>query len=225
LGSKIAPQVYIITDRHATNGRPLGDVVREALRGADDFRGKNGRIPVAVQLREKDLLGGPLLELARSLGEIARTAGAAFFVNDRLDVALAAAADGVHLPANGFGGARARQIAPTLRVAVSTHSAADVRAARDAGADFVVFGPIFDTPSKRRFGDPLGIETLRTVTGLGIPVLALGGVDSSSARVCLKTGSAGLAGIRNILSAKEPALAVNTFLTCVEATKNECVPR
>ena len=122
-----APRLYLITDRKATGGRPLVEVVAAALAGIAG----SGLDPgdVAVQLREKDLDGRALTDLGRALRATTAAAGVRLFVNDRIDVALAVGADGVHLGGTSLVPAEARALAPALAIAVSTHGLADVRAA------------------------------------------------------------------------------------------------
>src|SRR6185503_18359592 len=148
---------------------------------------------VAVSLREKDLDARALLALARELRAVTRDAGAALFVNDRIDVALAAGADGVHLGGRSLPPADVARLAPSLRVAVSTHDRVEVEAAaRAPNVAFAVFGPIWDTPSKRPYGPPVGLEALREVARLRLlPLLALGGVTPARAPSCLAAGAAG----------------------------------
>jgi thiamine-phosphate pyrophosphorylase len=110
-------------------------------------------------------------------------------------VALAAGLDGVHLPAHAVTAERVRgQVPAGFLIAVSCHRVAEVEAAR--GADFVVFGPVFATPSKLAYGPPLGLDALREAARCPIPVLALGGVTADNAAECLAAGVAGVAGIR-----------------------------
>jgi thiamine-phosphate pyrophosphorylase len=136
------PVVHLITDRRLAPD--LAVRVAAALMGIQPGS-------VAIHLREKDLGGAALLVLARALAAVCRARGQLLLVNDRLDVALAAGAHGVHLPAAGVPVADARRLlCPAALVGVSCHSVADVRRARDAGASFATFGPVFDTPSKRR---------------------------------------------------------------------------
>jgi thiamine-phosphate pyrophosphorylase len=208
------PALYLITDRKNTVGRPLAEVVARALVGAAQFRGADGRVPVAVCLREKDLEGAALLQLGRSLRGICTAAGAAFFVNGRLDVALACDADGVHLPVLGILPQEVRAIAPDLRVGVSTHTSDEVAAAARARADFVVFGPVFETPSKRDLLNPRGVAGLSQITSLGVPVLALGGITVDNAGTCKTVGADGVACIRAVLAADDPARVTAAFLAC-----------
>lgn len=161
----------------------------------------------ALQLRAKHLDGRALLDAARALAPLARRHGALLFVNSRLDVALAAGADGVHLPAAGLPPDVARRLAPRLLIGASTHSLAEARAAAHAGADFVSFGPVYATPSKARYGEPLGLASLaEAVRALAIPVFALGGVTLDTAPACLAVG-ARVACIRAVLGDDDPARA------------------
>jgi thiamine-phosphate pyrophosphorylase len=154
-----------------------------------------------------------MLDLARALRQVVADAGQLLLVNDRIDVALAAGADGVHLPSAGIPPGDARRLVGSgLLVAVSCHSAADVARARDAGADFATFGPLFETPSKREFGPPVGLGPLHEASLLGLPLVALGGVDASNASAAVAAGAYGLAAIRAWLEAPEPAAVVRQFL-------------
>jgi thiamine-phosphate pyrophosphorylase len=152
-----------------------------------------------VQLREKNLNARVLYELTARAARLTRETETRLLVNDRADVARAAGADGVHLTTYSLDAEVVRRTfdEPFL-VGVSTHTLAEARAARDAGASFVVFGPIFDTPSKRAYGSPAGLDALReTARALSpFPVLALGGIDARSAPDALSAGAAGIAAIR-----------------------------
>jgi len=140
-------------------------------------------------------------EFARAAIECARPHGARVLVNDRLDVAMATGADGVHLrassiPAHEVRAVTARKGFNDFLIGVSTHSIAEARLAEDGGADFIVCGPVYDTPSKRSFGPPLGLELFAEICGATpIPVLALGGINLSNYREPLRRGAAGLAAI------------------------------
>ena len=210
-----APALYLITARAATRGRPLVDLIAQALAAADPFRRDDGRLPLAICLREKDLDGAALIDLARSIAQLCHAAGADFFVNTRLDVALASGADGVHLPAAGIPPAEVRAAAPNLRVGLSTHTSGEVAAAARAGSgvDFVVFGPVFETPSKQGFLNARGLTELSCAAGLGIPLLALGGITPSAVEDCEKAGAAGVGCIRAVWSADDVAAATVSFLS------------
>jgi thiamine-phosphate pyrophosphorylase len=208
------PRLYLVTDRHATGGRPLAAVVRRALLGLAG----TGVPPraVAVQLREKDLSGRALCELAHALRIETAAAGAQFYVNDRIDVALAVGADGVHLGGEALSAADARAIGPALAVGVSAHGLDDVRAAAGR-ADFAFLGPIYDTPSKRRYGSPLGAAALIAAAGLGLPLVAIGGIEPAAVGGAVTAGARGVACIRAVMSAADPAAAVRAFCEALAA--------
>jgi thiamine-phosphate pyrophosphorylase len=195
--------LYLITDR-TTASRPPADIVEECL----------GAGLRAVQLREKDLPVRELLTLARDLRESARRHGARLVVNDRADVALAAGADGVQRTHTSLPVADLRAISPAgFLIGASTHSPAETRDAEADGADFVVFGPVYDTPSKRAFGPPQGLAALETVAGaVSRPVIAVGGITPERVREVLAAGAAGVAVIRAIYGAARPADATKAFL-------------
>ncbi len=202
-----APRVYLVTERQRV--ADLAAAVARALAGLPPRT-------VAVQLREKDLPARDLLALARKLRDACAAAGQPLLVNDRLDVALAAGADGVHLPSAGVPPAEVRRLlGPGALVAVSCHGAGDVTRALAGGADFATFGPVFDTPSKRRYGPPVGPDALRRAAALGLPLVALGGVDLSSAPAVVRCGAAGVGVIRAWLAAPDPAAAVRALVAAV----------
>lgn len=213
-----APLVYLITDGRASPGDAL---LREALQAALRALARS-RIPparVAVQLREKQLGAAALLELARQLRAATSEAGLTLFVNERVDVALAAGADGVHLGAGALSVADVRAIAPGLQVALSTHSPGEVaRAAADSRVSFVVFGPVFDTPSKRHLGRPQGLGRLRDVCASPIPVVALGGVHADNISDCFSAGASGVASIGQGLGNPSPEASLSAFFGAIERT-------
>jgi thiamine-phosphate pyrophosphorylase len=159
-----------------------------------------------VQLRDKALGGGALLRLARALLPVCREHRAPLLVNDRADIALAAGADGVHLPANGLLPADARALlGPRALVGMSCHEPAEVGRAGRAGADFCIYGPVWETPGK---GPSRGVEALAAaVRAATIPVVAVGGIDARTGALALAAGASGVACIRAILRANDPARA------------------
>jgi thiamine-phosphate pyrophosphorylase len=155
-----------------------------------------------IQIREKDLGTRALAELVRLACAATRETGARILVNDRLDVALATGAAGVHLgglslPVEAVAEWRRSAGHMEFRIGVSCHSVEAARQADVAGADYIFFGPVFATPSKTGFGEPQGIERLGEVCrAVGIPVLAIGGVTAENAPSCFAGGAAGVAAIR-----------------------------
>ncbi len=187
---------YYITDRaqfpgpeHRRRELLIERIVQAGLAGVD-----------YVQVREKDLPSRELEDLARVIVQKVREAGSAtrILINSRTDVALAAGADGVHIRSNDVCPADMRRIWSAAGanskpiIAVSCHTEPEVLAAQLVGADFVVFGPVFEKSGK----SGIGLSELRAACKHGIPVLALGGVNFENSRSCLEAGAAGVAGIR-----------------------------
>jgi thiamine-phosphate pyrophosphorylase len=173
-----------------------------------------------VQLREKNLTARMLYELTAGAAEITRESETRLLVNDRADVARAAGADGVHLTTNSVGASVIRlAFGPEFLIGVSTHSLAEVRAARDAGADFAVFGPVFETESKRQYGSPVGVEGLHEAAEViaSFPVLAIGGMSLRNASKCLHAGASGIAAIRLFANSK----SLESVVAAIRSAANE----
>jgi thiamine-phosphate pyrophosphorylase len=193
--------LYLITDRRAflrSSEITHDDLPRLQLEAI----GKAARAGCQlIQIREKDMSAKALCALTRAAVERARPHGARVLVNDRPDVALASGADGVHLrassiPAREVRAAAAKKGLDDFLIGVSTHSVEEARLAEEGGADFIVCGPVYDTPSKRAFGPPLGLDLFAEIRGaVKIPALALGGINLSNYREPLRRGAAGIAGI------------------------------
>ena len=199
--------LYLITDRTQTAGRELPAVVADALCGG--LR--------AVQLREKDLTSCQLFELARELRNVTREYGAQLLINDRIDIALAVCADGVHLGRASIPVVDARRILGSSQtIGYSAHGLDEAQQAERDGADFVTFGPIYATPSKAAYGEPLGLARLAEVArSLTIPVFALGGVNISSAREVMSAGARGVALISAIIAARNPTAETEALLRII----------
>lgn len=182
---------YYITDRRAAGGiEPLLRCIQAA---SADY----------IQIREKDLSAKALLDLTRRAVAITKIP---ILVNGRADIALAAGARGVHLPGGSIAPRELRRMTAGL-IAVSCHTLDEVRAAEAEGADFAVFGPIFATPGK---GSPVGLDALaRAAASVRIPVLALGGVTTANANLCVLSGAAGIAGIRLFQTTRDVAETSN----------------
>ncbi|HKR11105.1 MAG TPA: thiamine phosphate synthase [Pyrinomonadaceae bacterium] len=151
-----------------------------------------------IQIREKLMSVRVLYELARRAAAITLHTPTKLLINDRFDIVRAAGADGVHLTTNSLPANLVREICgQDFLIGVSTHSLETAQSAAEAGADFIVFGPVFETESKRAFGPPQGLEKLREVSNAlaGFPVLAIGGINAANADECLSAGASGIAGI------------------------------
>jgi len=174
-----------------------------------------------VQLREKNLSARSLFELTTRAAELTRGSRTRLLVNDRSDIAVAARADGVHLTTRSLPARVVREaFGRRLLIGVSTHTLSEARAARDDGADFAVFGPIFETPSKLAYGPPLGLDEL-SATALSLkpfPLLALGGITRANAANALRAGAVGIAGISLFGDAPESLKAAMNALREPAAT-------
>lgn len=207
-GKKIhALRLIGITDRNVMG---MGDPVRaaeEALAGG---------LP-ALMLREKDLPEDQLLPLATRLRRRAAEAGASFILNRNLDVARGTGADGIHLGIDGPSLAEARQaLGADALLGYSAHDINEVLRAFDAGADYVTFSPIFETPSKDGILRPVGLEALaRVVDEAPGPIVALGGIDESNVTAVLEAGAHGVAVIRAIFGAASPREATARLLRLI----------
>jgi thiamine-phosphate pyrophosphorylase len=187
-------RLYLITDRKLVADRcSLIAAVRQALQGGVKV----------IQLREKDLDTRELLKLAYKMREMTKKYEAKLFINDRLDIALAAGADGVHLTQNSIPiDAVKRVVKNKLIIGASTHSLKEAAAAEKAGADFITLGPVYRTPSKMKYGRPIGLDVLKKVSGkVKIPVFAIGGIKSHRVEAVGKAGAYGVAMISEIFGA------------------------
>ncbi|MBA2442645.1 MAG: thiamine phosphate synthase [Rubrobacter sp.] len=186
-------QLHLVTDRKQARGDPAG-AAAAAVRGGVDW----------VQVREKSGTARGLYETALDLAPRSRTAGARLSVNDRVDVALATGADGVHLAGKSLPPEVARGLVGAVVLGVSVHSLEEAREAVAAGADYVTFGHVYPTSSKPG-SPPRGVvELAEIVESVEVPVLAVGGIEASSVREVLKTGASGVAVISAVLAARSP---------------------
>ena len=189
-------RLYLITDRKlVTRHASLVTVVKKALKGGIK----------AIQLREKDLDTGPLLKLAYKMRNLTEEHKAKLFINDRFDIALAAGADGVHLTQSSIPVSKVREaVQKKLFIGVSTHSLKEAKEAEKGGADFITFGPVYRTPSKLKYGKPVGIDALKQVIKkINIPVFAIGGINSNRIKDIRESGAHGAAMIREVLASDD----------------------
>lgn len=182
--------IYLITDRTLAIKGIIAEII-EALEGGIRF----------IQLREKDLGGKDLLSLAREIRELTFEFGAKLIINGRIDIAALSAADGVHLGHLSVSPTEARRLVGAERlIGVSTHNIEEAKKAQTEGADFITFGPVFHTPSKAPFGEPVGTDKLREVKkAVSIPVYALGGIKKKNIKEVVSAGADGISVISAII--------------------------
>lgn len=199
--------LYLITDRDQVGVRGLPDAVIDAIRGGVR----------AVQLREKDLPIRSLIDLAHSLRAATAAVGARLLINGRLDVMLAVDADGIHLRSDSLPTRTVRRvIGPDKWMGVSTHSLREVEQAADEGADFVTFGPVYETSSKAQYGAPTGLQGLEAVCRCArVPVYALGGITRARIPEVMDAGAHGVAMIAEIMSSRDISSAARVCLDAV----------
>ena len=203
-------RLLVITDRRQTNGRPLLSVVSQALRAGAR----------AIQLRERDLPARELLSLARELHTMAVPGGSQLLINDRLDVALALNGVGVHLRSDSLPLSLTRRLLGSERLlGISAHSVNEAVEAEQQGADYVVLGPVYTTPSKEVYGPPIGLRTIEEACRLvKIPILGIGGITAAGAYDVCRAGAFGVAVITAVLAADDVESATRALLGAVESS-------
>ena len=203
----LSSRLLVVTDRHQTNGRPLVPLLQRVLAAGTP----------AIQLRERDLSARDLLTLAREVRAVTASCGSQLLINDRIDVALALTGVGVHLRSNSLPVSAARQLlGPRRLLGISVHTVDEGLLAQSQGADYIVLGPVYETPSKQMFGPPLGIHTLEKACGLvRIPIIGIGGVTAARAREMRCAGAFGAAVITAILGAADVESATRELLDAV----------
>lgn len=200
------PTLYVVLDRAAARGRSLDDVLAAVIEGGCRM----------VQLRDKESPSGRLLPLAERLLARARRAGVTFVVNDRVDLAVAVGADGVHLGQDDLPARLARPLLrPGMVLGVSTHDVAQAHAARDAGADYVAVGAMFATTTKPDFllVGPGLLRKLRP--DIRVPLVGIGGITHDNVADVIRAGADGVAVISAVCGAPDPAVATRRFLDII----------
>ncbi|PYT06219.1 MAG: thiamine phosphate synthase [Acidobacteria bacterium] len=209
------PLVYVITDRRLLS--PPAKIQEQTFLIEFAQRAFAAGVDI-LQIREPDLSARDQLSVAENIAALAYKSGAGVLINDRADIAVCAAA-GVHLTTRSLSAEVVRGLfSPDLVIGVSTHSFEEAKAAESGGADFIVFGPVFETASKKQYGEPVGIEALRRVAAsLSIPVLALGGIKPTNFFEALNAGAQGIAGISMFAEAPDLNSLVATIKSHVAA--------
>ena len=205
--------LYLVTDRALSLGRSTVEVVRAAIRGGVS----------CVQLREKGCSTREFMDEARLLKALLVGTGVPLFINDRLDVALAVGADGVHLGQNDLAIADARRLVGNrMIIGISAESVADAVRAEAEGADYIGASPVFTTSTKTDTAPPLGLDGLRAIRrAVQLPLVAIGGIDANNAAQVLRAGADGLAVVSAIVSAPCPRTAAAGLRQRIQSTHNE----
>jgi thiamine-phosphate pyrophosphorylase len=204
---QLESRLFLVTDRHQTKGRPLVPLLQRVLTAAAP----------AIQLRERDLSARELVTLALEVQAVTASRRSQLLINDRIDVALALEGVGVHLRNNSLPVSVARQVLGTQRLlGISVHAVEEAVQVESQGADYIVLGPIYETPSKQMFGPPLGIHTLERACRLvRLPIIGIGGVTAARAREMRRAGAFGVAVITAVLGAADVESATRELLDAV----------
>ena len=198
--------LYLVTSETLSRGRTTVAIVRQALKAGVRL----------VQLREKDMPLSRLMPLARAIRRMTARAGALLIINDRLDLALAVGADGVHLGQDDLPLAEARRIAPDMVIGASTHSLREALAAQRTGASYVNIGPIFPTTTKKWDKNFLGIRKMRAIAGrLKIPFTVMGGIKEEHIPALAKAGVKTIAVVTAVTAANDPGRAATGMLRMI----------
>ncbi len=202
-------KLYLITDRKLFNAQcSLYLALETALQAGVKY----------VQLREKRLPTRKILDMAYWVRELTSEYGARLLVNDRVDIALAVGADGVHLGQKSLPARAARKITgDDFLIGVSTHGIDEALQAENDSADFITLGPIYTTPSKLRYGDPIGVDMIKKVKSrVSVPVLAIGGIKMNAVHEVVSAGADGVAVISGILAAEDIKGTTEEFLRLIK---------
>jgi len=194
-------RLLVITDRKMVKSG-LEKVIKDLC--------KNG--VKAVQLREKDLAANKLLELSLKSRAITAKTRTKLIINDRLDIATLCRANGVHSPEKGIDAKYVKKFGKNFLAGKSVHSEKQATEAEKAGFDYLLFGPVFRTKSKVKYGKPQGINKLKKVCDLvSIPVYAVGGINPARVKKCIDAGASGIAGIGSFMKSSDINRTVNEF--------------
>lgn len=203
--------VYLVTDRGLARGRSLVEIVEAALRGG----------VTCVQLREKTCTTAEFIDQALAVRDLLDRHGVPLIINDRIDVALAVEADGVHLGQSDMPCRLARKILPPdMIIGVSAESSADALAAKRDGADYIGVSPIYATPTKTDTAPPLGLAGLKDIRALvDLPLVGIGGLNAANAAEAIAHGADGAAVVSEIVAATDPERAARNLAEAVRAAK------
>ncbi len=208
-------ELYVITDEGLSKGHTHAGIARMAIAGGADV----------IQLRDKKLSGKELLQCALEIRDISKRSGVLFIVNDRLDIALACDADGVHLGQDDMPVKIAKPLCPPgFIIGVSAGSVEEAIQAERDGADYIGLGPVFCTASKSDAGPACGLDTIRYVKNVvSIPVVAIGGIGHANAKDVLASGADGLAVISAVVGQDDVTMAARKLKSLIIETRNRKV--
>jgi thiamine-phosphate pyrophosphorylase len=210
---KVDWTLYVVTDSRLVDGRSLTGVIEAAIRGGAGV----------IQYREKSANTLRMVAMARELCQVCRRLGAVFLVNDRLDVALAVDADGVHVGQKDMPVALARSLlGPEKLLGVSVQDARALNEAESQGADYLSLSPVFATPTKPDHEEPLGLETVKALAGSSrLPVVAIGGINRANVAEVMRAGAHGVCVISAVLGAPDPERAARELYELAKAAREE----
>jgi thiamine-phosphate pyrophosphorylase len=205
--------LYLVTDRGLAGGRPTPEIVRAAVAGG----------VTCVQLREKTCSTREFIDEALAVRDFLKARGIPLIINDRVDVALAVAADGVHLGQTDMPLSTARRITgDDMVIGISVESVRDAVEAEEGGADYLGVSPIFGTPTKTDTAPPLGLDGLRAIRrAVRLPLVGIGGLNARNAAEVIRHGADGVAVVSAIVAAEAPELAARELLTVIRAAQHK----
>ena len=208
----VDPSLYLVTDRDLSLGRSLEWVVEKAVKGGTTM----------VQLREKDLETRPFIETGLSLMRLLKPYGVPLLINDRVDVALAVGADGVHLGQNDMPYAMARKIlGQEAIIGISVENYEQAEEAKGLDADYIAVSPVYTTPTKEELTEELGLEGVQKISAMcPQPVVGIGSIKAHNAGAVIRAGADGIAVVSGICSADDPGQAARELRQAVEQAKN-----
>ena len=206
-------KLYLVTDRDLSLGRPLEEIVSEAVAGGVTM----------VQLREKDAATGEFVELGRRLMSLLKPLGVPLIINDRVDVALAVDADGVHIGQSDMSYADARiLLGPDKIIGLSVENMDDLLKANELDVDYVGISPVYGTPTKTDTAEPFGLEGLRKAVEMSVhPTVAIGGMNVATVGEVIAAGTDGVAVVSAICSAESPRDAAAELATIIKQYQQE----
>ena len=206
-------KLYLVTDRDLSLGRPLEEIVSEAVAGGVTM----------VRLREKDAATGEFVELGRRLMSLLKPLGVPLIINDRVDVALAVDADGVHIGQSDMSYADARRLlGPEKIIGLSVENFEDLEAANKLDVDYIGISPVYGTPTKTDTAEPFGLEGLRKAVEMSVhPTVAIGGMNVATVGEVIAAGTDGVAVVSAICSAESPRDAAAELATIIKQYQQE----